>query len=277
MAERSNGSDDRLGRPRPSRMDPTRPTAVDEAPPTPTVRISGRDRSPFLLTALIAAFLGVAMLKPWVEQLPGSSASIAPPRPIATNSVPPASTGPDPLISLREHCQEPLGWRVYSREAWNGRTVRTWRSLEPAAGASGPLDPTLPTVPLGPSVEALGYCSPWDGSERVPSGASVAAWRLDPAARGSPLTAVDLLAIAPEPPSPLGELYGALGDRHDPSAPGAVGWEAGRYVFAIRSPGWERWWAVDIAPPDAVRAGGDATGSPPAGRRSTPTPAPSSP
>ncbi|MBA2720943.1 MAG: hypothetical protein H0U52_17130 [Chloroflexi bacterium] len=36
-------------------------------------------------------------------------------------------------------------------------------------------------------------------------------------------------------------------------------WAAGRWVFAVRGTGYERWWAIDIrelAPPSAIPPGG---------------------
>ena len=248
----------RNGRPERGQSDAVT-AAVDTSQPTPTVRIGQRDRIPAALTAAIAMFLVVAIAKPWVET------AIAPPPFAAASPAPTTTPAPtaDPLATLREHCQEPLGWRVYSREAWTGQVVRTWRSVEPAAAAAGPLDSAIPVVPLGPSVAALGYCSPWTGVERVPDRATIEAWRLEPTARGGDgFSAVPLRRVAPDRATPLGGLFDALVDPDDPAAPGEVGWPAGRYVFAIRAPGWDRWWAVEIASPDA-RADGAASSATP--------------
>ncbi len=254
--------------------DPSRPAIADDlATRAPTVRIGARDRWPLALTGLIALFLGAALAKPWAETAlapPGPPAM--PPAAARTPSLAP-SIGPDPRAALREHCQDPLGWRVYSRELWNGRIVRTWRSVEPANLAVGPADPAIPVVELGPSVEALGYCSPWSGIEQPPDDARVAAWRLELARRGGdPATPVALVLIGPHPASPLGALYGSIGDRHDPAAPGFRGWPAGRYVFTIGAAGWQRWWAVEIAEPDGTIRPSDVPATP----TSTPATAPDS-
>jgi hypothetical protein len=202
-----------------------------------------------LLTALIVTFLAIALVKPWV----GGALAPAPPFPTPAAAASP-SIGPDPLAALREHCQEPLGWRVYSRETWLGREVRTWRSVEPVSRVTGPGDPAIPVVALGPWVEALGYCSPWTGAERPPADATVSAWRRGDAARGGErLVVVVLRAIAPGEPTPLGALYGAIDAGPDQPVEAATGWPAGRYVFAVRAADWQRWWVVEIAGPDATR------------------------
>lgn len=222
--------------------------AFDVGRPTTTVRIAAGDRGPVVLALLITGFLAIAIAKPWVEQIAAN-------RPVANPTADPTATPAptaDRMAALRVHCQDPLGWRVYSHEAWLGRAVRTWRSLEPATTASGPLDPAIPVVPLGPNVVGLGYCSPWSGADRAPDRAIVQAWRLrDPTARGGdPFTRVELRLVAPRPPTPLGAIYGPLADRADPAEPGALGWPAGRYVFAVHTDSWERWWAVEVAPQD---------------------------
>jgi hypothetical protein len=220
---------------------------------SPTARIGPADRGSALVAGLIVLFLGVALMKPWDAPTGGWGAAGGVPLPDSAGALPGAGATPAPtpdLSDLRQHCQEPLGWRVYSREGGNGRTVRAWRSVEPAPSASGPLDPAIPVVQLGPGIEALGYCSPWTGLERPAVRSKVQAWRLAPERRGGDgFVALALRSIAPAAPTPLGALFGPLigGDRV--GAPGQ-GWPAGRYVFSLSSPGWERWWAVDIAEPD---------------------------
>lgn len=201
-----------------------------------------------MLTVLIVTFLGIALVKPWV----GAVLAPAPPLPtVAPTALP--SLGPDPLAALREHCQEPLGWRVYSRETWLGREVRTWRSVEPLSRVTGPGDPAIPVVALGPSVEALGYCSPWTTAERPPADATVSAWRRNDVARGGEhLVVVTLRAIAPDEATPLGALFAGIDVGRDPPAGAARGWPAGRYVFAVRARDWQRWWVVEIGVPDAA-------------------------
>ena len=255
--------DDRRARRHVPADDRDPPIVRDVTASTATVRIVGRDRWPVALTTLIAVFLGGALLKPWVGEVLAPAPMVEAPAAADAATGAPPSIGPDPLAALREHCQEPIGWRVYSRETWLGRPVRTWRSLEPAVRAAGPDDPAIPAVPLGPYVAALGYCSPWDGAERPPAGARISAWRAAPgvagAAGGTGPTAVTLEHIAPDVGTVLGALYGPIGTVRPSARPAsggaatgvpAAGWPAGRSIFALRATGWERWWAVDIALPD---------------------------
>ena len=237
--------------------DRERPVVHDHlARSTPTVRIVARDRWPVAWAGLIGLFLVGALIKPWVGPAlapPSFGPAAAEPATLAP------SVGPDLLAGLRVHCQEPIGWRVYSREMWIGRSVRTWRSVEPVAGSSGPADPAIPIVPLGPFVDALGYCSPWTGPERPPDDAQIMAWRWNDAARGGDgLALLPLETIAPRDPTVLGALFAAAraprsgaAPGSDPTAtPGPAGWPAGRYVFVLRATDWERWWAVQVATPD---------------------------
>lgn len=236
--------------------DRERPAVHDHlARSTPTVRIAGRDHWPVAWAGLIGLFLVVALIKPWVGPAVGAPSF----EPVAAGPAAPApSVAPDLLAGLRDHCQEPIGWRVYSRELWIGRPVRTWRSVEPLARASGPADPAIPIVPLGPFVDALGYCSPWTDPERPPDDARVAAWqRADAAGGGEGVTVVPLVSIAPDDPTALGALFGARaagsvsGSASSPQAtPAPTGWPAGRYIFVLRATDWERWWAVQVSRPD---------------------------
>jgi hypothetical protein len=265
------------GRWTPARHDHDRPAILNVvARSAPTIRIAGRDRWPVVWTGLIGLFLVGALLKPWAT----ASLGPAPSEPAAALApAPGGSGGPDPLASLREHCQEPLGWRVYSRELWIGRQVRTWRSLEPVGRASGPSDRAIPLVALGPFVDALGYCSPWTGPERPPDDARMSAWRDNVDGAASGVTAVPLRARAPDRPSVLGGLFGQQESPRPAASPGGAaspvpsGWPASRYVFALRATGWERWWAVQVAAPDASDASDPepvASADPPAAGSASP-------
>lgn len=233
------------------------PSVIDLQPvgrrsANPAVRVGGTDRIPLAIGALIGGFLLLALAKPWgaISSLPPAfpSTSVAP----SLAAVAAART-PEPasLLSLREHCQEPLGWRAYSREGRNGRALRAWYSVDPTAQAAGPLDPGIPSVQLGPGIDALGYCSPWSGTELPPDDAIVRAWRLE-AAPGK-ATVLGLQSIAPIVPTILGNLYVVRDDgtraetRASTVTAGTSGWPAGRYVFALTADDWQRWWAVDIA------------------------------
>jgi hypothetical protein len=211
-----------------------------------TVRLGSGGRGPAAVAVLIGVFVALALVKPWAG---GAGAPHPIPRvPQAPVSAPSA----DPLADLRSHCQEPLGWRLYSRERWATMTVRSWKSLDPAFGASGPLDPGIPILPLGAPVDALGYCSPWTGGERPPADASVSGWRITPETGYGATMLADPIALRPvDPgwPSVLGALYGPPVNRFDSNAVETPGWPGGRYVFAIRAPGFARWWGVLIVPP----------------------------
>ncbi|MBA2720568.1 MAG: hypothetical protein H0U52_15205, partial [Chloroflexi bacterium] len=170
-------------------------SAPDRRAPTPTIRLAGRGRGPGAVVALVAIFLAMAWIKPWPTAAPAA------PRVPAGPTARPAQPTADPLSSLRYHCQEPSGWRVYARERWGGRELRSWRTMDPAWVASGPLDPAIPVAPLGAAISELGYCSPWRTSARPPEDATVTAWRLTLASvsAGWRATPVELRATAPAP------------------------------------------------------------------------------
>ncbi|HEY8845578.1 MAG TPA: hypothetical protein VIM24_02870 [Candidatus Limnocylindrales bacterium] len=224
-----------------------------------TVRLSSAGRGPGIAVGLIAIFVAVALIKPWAF----GDAAVPRPTPRLT-AAPTAVPSVDPLAALRVHCQEPAGWRIYSRERWAKVTVRSWRSLEPAHGVNGPLDPAIPIVPVGAQVDALGYCSPWDAGERPPDAARVDGWRIATDGRGGTTAeTIRLQPFDPSWPSILGALYGPPVDRFDSNAVETIGWPGGRYVFAIRALGYQRWWGVDVEPPPAA----DATDGPAASAR----------
>ena len=213
---------------------------------SPTLRIAGPERRLLLPVVLVGIFIAAAVVKPWGPPVP---LAVAPdPTPVVEVVATALAAATPDETDLRRHCQEPLGWRVYSREGWHGRTVRAWRSVEPVGAAGGPMDPSVPVVQLGPGIEALGYCSPWTGVERPADRAAMTAWRLDPGRAGGPIfEPVRLTRVAPDAATPLGALYGPLDVPWVRAETGPEGWPAGRYVFALRSPTWQRWWAVDIA------------------------------
>lgn len=243
---------------------PVEPISDVARPVARTVRIAARDRRPVIALIAIGAFLAVAIVKPW--------AGTAGDRPATTGraivTMPAAASGPasavipgsDAAERIRAHCQDPLGWRVYSREQWTDSAVRVWRRLEPADRASGPLDPTLPVVEVGPDVSAVGYCSPWTGIERPPDGASVTAWWIDRQGANPIARPLELRSVAPSAPNVLGVLYGPA------NAPGArpagpvAHWSPGRFVFVVGGTDFTRWWAVDVLPGSLARV--PASGTP---------------
>jgi hypothetical protein len=247
-----------------------------EPPPTATVRIARRGRQTGWLVALVAVFIVVAIAKPW-------AGGPQPPRHLVQGSfvlptaTPAAFPGPPAAAeALQLQCGEPLGWRVFTHEEFLGRTVRTWRAVEPALAAWGPLDPGVPIIEVGPLIDALGYCSSWTRADRPPADVAVSAWRIAGSDRaGETAVAVPLESLVPDWPTDLGALFspaagsasaragsatgspgigsagsegagigsGARSDAADPS------WSLGRYVFAVRADGFERWWAVNISRP----------------------------
>jgi hypothetical protein len=234
-----------------SRTGPERIAAADPPGAATTARLGGGGGGAGVVAALIAIFVAVALVKPW----PGPGA----PRPTPRLTVTPrVIASVDPLAELRLHCQEPPGWRIYSQELWSTLTVRSWRSLEPAYRASGPLDPAIPIVPLAARIDALGYCSPWTPDQRPPDTARIDGWRIvipgreaDGGQFGPPVAATATLQpLESGWPSVLGALYRPPADEDHGAAGATAVWPDGRFVFAVRAPGYERWWAVDVeAPP----------------------------
>jgi len=250
-----------------------------EPPPTVTVRIARRGRQTGWLFTIIAVFIVIAVAKPW-------AGGPRPPRPLVQGSfvlptpTPAAFPGPPAAAeALQLQCGEPLGWRVFTHEEFLGRTVRTWRAVEPALAAWGPLDPRVPVIQVGPLIDALGYCSSWTRADRPPADVAVSAWRIGGSDRdGETAVAVPLESLVPEWPTDLGALFspatgnapGRSGSATGSGSPSAspsegdsrtgneigsvrdapdVSWSLGRYVFAVRADGFERWWAVNISRP----------------------------
>jgi hypothetical protein len=224
--------------------------------------MADRGRWPLVLTGLIVVFLIGALLKPWASA-PRHQALVQAATPQPTE-VPP-SVEPDPLAGLRAQCEEPAGWRVYSRGGFLDLAIRVWRSVVPATVAIGPLDPAVPLIQVGPVNEAVGYCAPWTGTERPPDVSLVSAWRLGRDADGSTAVPVALVRVAPDRATVLGALYAGPADRSGPVGGPDAGWPDGRYVFAVRSPTWERWWAIDVSAPGPVPRASPGASDPPDG------------
>jgi hypothetical protein len=246
-------------------MDPDRDTPDRPAATLTTARLGGSGRGPAVVAAMIAAFVVVALLKPW----PGPGAPRPTPQ-LPARTAPTAAASVDPLAQLRLHCQEPLGWRVFSQERWLAMTVRSWRSLQPAYGATGPLDPAIPVVPIVATLDGLGYCSPWTDDQRPPDGATVDGWQIvDPISRpdgrtsGAAVAAVvPLRPLTPGWSTVLGALYAPPVGASGATGGGGTGWATGRFVFAVRAPGYQRWWAVDLESPSGEQPAGQASGQP---------------
>jgi hypothetical protein len=213
-------------------------------------RMATVSRGPRLALAAASAFLAVAVVKPWPSAEPINRPSPTP-VPIVEAARP---TRPPEPESLANECPDPLGWRVYSHAVWTDEHVRTWHLVEPVVTAKGPLDAAIPIVEVGTGTTALGYCSPWTGTERPPADASVVAWQILEDSTGLRAAPLALQSIAPAQPSVLGALY------RPPPTPAAFAtpepnvsadsrlWTPGRLVFAIEADGWRRWWSVVVSP-----------------------------
>jgi len=216
--------------------------SIRERPPVATatlVRMEGAGRRTTVLAVAIAVFVAVAIVKPWPSgTAPGFSFRPGTPPPTEAPSA-------DPLAALRLDCQDPPGWRIFSREVWPGGVLRSWRSMIPVAGPTTPLNPAIPVIPISPDIAALGYCAPWAGPERPPDDVEVRIWWV----RGGATGAAGVRQVEPASASvtlrpPLGALY---------AAPPSSGldpflWPPGTFVFELATPGYERWWGVRIQP-----------------------------
>ena len=213
-------------------------------------RLTSVDRSPFLVTVLVAVFVSVAFLKPWVvdESPAGGSAAVeagASPenRPAGSSGNRTAASPAPPAAdeAVLDLCHEPGSWRTATIETWRDQTVRVWRAVEPEP-ASRPLDPTIPVVPaVGTSVPAIGYCAPASGPAQPVGPAIVHAWRVD----GNAVQPLALKQIAPiDDVSPYGALYGP------PAELGATSsWPNGLVVFRYEELATQtsRWFAIEVS------------------------------
>jgi len=220
------------------------------------VRFGSPDRGPGLLLAVLALFVAIAVIKPWPASGPPAAPRLAVP--------PPPTVAPtaDPLAGIRVDCQDPTGWRVFSRESWARGILRSWRTLDPLVAASGPLDPAIPDLPIGPGILALGYCAVWSGAAEPPDGATPRAWVLT--ASGGAAQPIQLVPASTTLHPPLGGLYAPPPGRSVPPRPAATvspagsaqpgeppagpTWAPGTYVFEMTAPAYQRWWAVTILP-----------------------------
>jgi hypothetical protein len=246
--------DRRANEPSTEEVDPDRPRRASELPSV--AHLAATDRVPGRLTLVLVVFVAVAIVKPW----PSGPGERPPPAPVLP---PPAATASvDPLNLIRADCQDPPGWRTYSREAWSRGQLRSWRTLEPATSASSPLDPVIPSVPFVAAVLELGFCAPWTGVERPPDGATVRAWQILPEisrGEGRRASQIRVQPVGTTLTLPYGGLF------RPPAGPDGNRWPAGRWVFEVAAPGWERWWAVEIEPQgDPSVTGPEASGAGPA-------------
>jgi hypothetical protein len=192
---------------------------------------------------LVAAFVVVAVLKPWGGG--GRVEATLQPDVVVQIEATPAPTEDRTTTGLAaETCLGAGAWQVASLETWRNRDVRVWRAIEPLSAASGPLDPAIPAVPVVADVlSGLGWCAPAFGPDKPTGLARVRAWRVVDGVA----TSVTLRQVQPEDGvTPIAALY----------VPGSSPWTSGVIVFqyADTGTGSTRWFAaeLEIRTPDAT-------------------------
>jgi hypothetical protein len=195
---------------------------------------------------LVAAGLGLAVLKPWAGigspaylTLPSARpADVVAPSPEAPAVTPPGYSAPG------GQCFPGSDWRVFTIETHGGRALRTWLSVTPG-DAGSPQDPVIPFVSVVTDrLLALGFCV---GSGQGGPGplAGARAWAIDAVGAAVPLDLAPLVAYMPHEPD-LGAVY------QPPAEPGGtagVTWSPGRYVFAVNqgpATGDAHWFGVEV-------------------------------
>lgn len=124
-----------------------------------------RPREPRVLVALAAAFLLLALLKPWsfledgaAGQSPGPSSIPSGSAPAIAMRSPEATPSPVPDPNAMD-CLSDQMEQVVILERWPGNEVRSWIATSKVA-ARGPLDDRLVAIPIFSShVVGLGVCS----------------------------------------------------------------------------------------------------------------------
>jgi len=208
----------------------------DGTPPV-VVRVPAPRRETAARVAVIlAAFLAVAIVKPWPSSEPRAAAS-----PVSRA----ASAEPRPTETISPvagYCNDPVGWRVATVEQLlDGTALRGWGAVEPVV-ATGPRDVRIRSfVVSSASVSALGYCAP--PYDIPPADAQVRIYRVDD--RRAP-EQVSVVRLGPNPASSLGALYRPPADAQTPT-PNAPSWATGLYVFEVSAAdGYQRWFGADV-------------------------------
>jgi hypothetical protein len=220
---------------------------VRTARPSPTVPVS---------VALIVAFLGLAILKPWggtANPPDGRGRSAAPHSAATDDSSGPA--GPTPVVdreqAIADECHAPYGWRIVTNERWQGREVRIWWAVNPVTSKSA-FEPTIPFLSIvSDAILQLGYCAPLYPPDRPSSTEAVGIWRIDPVAQTA--EAIHPTRIAPPFDDSLVAIWAPPGS----ATAGEASWPTGRYVFGVGG----RWFGVDLrvvdrSPGPSASAGG---------------------
>jgi hypothetical protein len=208
----------------------------DGTPPV-VVRVPAPRRETAARVAVIlAAFLAVAIVKPWPSSEPRAAAS-----PVSRA----ASAEPRPTETISPvagYCNDPVGWRVATVEQLlDGTALRGWGAVEPVV-ATGPRDVRIRSfVVSSASVSALGYCAP--PYDIPPADAQVRIYRVDD--RRAP-EQVSVVRLGPNPASSLGALYRPPADAQTPT-PNAPSWATGLYIFEVSAAdGYQRWFGADV-------------------------------
>jgi hypothetical protein len=126
----------------------------------------GRSREPRILVAVAAAFLLLALLKPWSFGESGDTGGRSPaPSTVPSGSAPalgvlPSATTPSPAPDPNAmDCLSDRTEQVVVLERWPGKEVRSWIAA-PEVVASGPLDDHLEVIQIFSShVVGLGICA----------------------------------------------------------------------------------------------------------------------
>ncbi len=223
------------------------PTGLDDdrSGPVRFERVGRHDRVGIVISALVVAFLVLAIAKPWAPAT--SSTAPAPssrPSTVARLATPTASPRLIALASSDDACATSLWWATIV-EGPAGRELRSWYRVQPIA-TGDERGTTIPTVRLYASAAwALGFCVAQSETRRGVVG--VRAWRMD-GTTPTKLALARLDAVSPVDPD-LGGLYAPpdLGGPGGGSSPAA--WAPGRYVFEVefaRPASSSAWFAIDV-------------------------------
>lgn len=229
----------------------------DESPQLERVGNARGGHLPPALIVIVAAFVVVALVKPWGSG-PVSPSSAPGRRPVVTPpmATPPAAAGAAMLYF--QQCFDYAGWRLTAIQQSGRQKVRT---VWPVAAR---FDPTMPEAGaprlFGDDVSGIGFCAPSVEPsaihERV---ASVSLWRRDV---DGAVVRVDGTRVIDPRLAGEGEVYLA------PPAALANGgdWPVGDYFFAITSgaPGGSTSWLPLQLLPAQVRPTPAPTMGPPA-------------